>query len=187
MRKTLHHVIDFPVMVVLVACSVALMAQEGGTQAEKPCSREEARQFDFWIGEWELTWPGGQGGTPEGLQGRGVNVIRPILEGCVIEENFSTADGSFVGKSWSVYNPKKDSWQQTWVDKTGNYLLFSGEFKDGKMTLRTAPYQRDGKQFISRMVFENITENSLEWKWQRTEDNGETWTDLWDIHYIRKK
>jgi hypothetical protein len=165
-----------------------LFSQENESQTPPPpCSRPEAGQFDFWIGEWELSWPGEQMGLTEGQQGSGTNNIRKILGGCVIEENFSVTDKSFMGKSWSVYNPQKQEWQQTWVDNQGGYLLFSGTFMEGKMELRTKPFERNGKTYISRMVFENISENSLDWNWQRSEDDGKTWVDLWNIHYERKK
>ena len=163
--------------------SVALMAQ----QNTPPCAQPEAGQFDFWLGSWELTWPGGQGGTPEGQQGKGRNVIERILGSCVIQENFSRADSSYIGKSWSVYNPIRNLWQQTWVDNTGGYLVFTGEFKAGRMELRTAPFERNGKTFISRMVFHNIQENSFDWDWQRSADEGQSWQDLWNIRYERIK
>jgi len=73
------------------------------------------------------------------------------------------------------------------VDNQGGYLLFTGEFNDGQMELRTEPSEREGKTFISRMVFRNITKNSLDWDWQRSEDGGKTWQDLWNIHYERKQ
>ena len=44
-----------------------------------PCTREEASQFDFWVGEWDLTWADG---------GKGSNHITKILGGCVIHEAF---------------------------------------------------------------------------------------------------
>ncbi len=172
----------------LLCFTIFALAQENEAGSpSSPCPNTKSNQFDFWVGEWELRWPGGQGGTSEGEQGRGVNVIRKILGGCVIKENFSVADSSFVGKSWSVFNTKIGKWQQTWVDNKGNYLLFTGEFEDGKMELRTEPFERNGQTFISRMVFENIEENSLDWNWQRSADMGKTWQDLWNIHYVRKK
>lgn len=172
---------------ILWLCNPAIPAQENGDQApQKPCAVPEARQFDFWVGEWELTWKGGQGGTPENETGRAVNVIRKILGGCVIEENFSAPLGAYLGKSWSVYQPATGQWRQTWVDNSGNYLLFRGGFHDGKMELRTEPFQRNGKTFISRMVFQNISESALDWSWQRSADEGESWQDVWNIHYQRK-
>ena len=149
-------------------------------------SPPEARQFDFWIGTWKLSWPGGQAGTPEGKTGVAKNVITTVLDSSVIEENFSAAELGFNGRSLSVYNANKKKWQQTWVDNTGAYLLFEGEFKNGKMELLTKPFERNGKTFISRMVFKNIQHDNLDWDWQRSNDGGKSWQDVWNIHYTRQ-
>ncbi len=154
---------------------------------QKPCSDERATQFDFWVGEWELTWPGGQAGTPEGKIGKGRNHITKTLGGCTIEENFSTEDSSYIGRSWSVYNSQLEMWQQTWVDNSGAYLLFTGKYQADTMELRTALREQGDKKILSRMLFENITPNGFDWNWQRSTDGGENWTDLWNIRYSRKK
>ena len=153
---------------------------------QKPCSQPEASQFDFWVGEWELTWDSQQTGGAEGQEGKGTNKIYRILGECVIHENFTAADGSLIGQSWSMYNPRTREWRQTWVDNQGSYLLFTGKFENGEMELRTAPVERNGQTFISRMVFRNIEANSINWDWQRSTDNGETWVDVWNIEYQRK-
>lgn len=155
-------------------------------QQVRPCDTAEGKQLDFWLGEWDLTWPADQMGGEKGEIGHGRNTITTILDDCIIQEEFRTADGSFKGRSVSVYNPREETWQQTWVDSQGGYLLFTGEFADGKMILRTAPKEREGKTVVSRMVFRNITETSLDWDWQRSTDAGQTWVDLWNIHYERK-
>jgi hypothetical protein len=36
------------------------------------------------------------------------------------------------------------------------------------------------------MVWYDIQENKLEWNWERSDDNGQTWRVLWQIHYTRK-
>ena len=84
----------------------------------RPCSPPEARQFDFWIGDWDCMW---------GEEGVGSNSIRAILDGCVIEEHFDaspTAD--FRGISLSMYNAVLRRWEQTWVDNAGNYWALAG-------------------------------------------------------------
>ena len=149
------------------------------TPAPPPCSAPECRQFDFWVGEWDLTWDGGSG----------TNRIESILGGCVIQENFSgnmANDTVFNGMSHSVYSPSKGAWLQTWVDNKGGYLDFEGGMEDGKMIL-SRQGERDGQQFLSRMVFRNIEEDSIDWGWERSTDDGETWTTLWAIHYERQK
>ncbi len=141
-----------------------------------PCSAPEARQFDFWLGDWDVAWGEGQ---------RGSNHVQAILDGCVILENF---DGNpampFRGMSVSTYDPKLGRWLQTWVDNAGNYWNFEGEFKDGQMILSTDEW-RKGKKVRLRMVFYNITADELDWNWEQSEDDGVTWRLLWKIHYTR--
>jgi hypothetical protein len=156
-------------VVFLVLCMGTVWAQE-----EKPALPKEARQFDFWIGEWDLTLEGGTGH----------NTISAILDSAVIQEEF--VGGDFKGKSVSVYNRHTLKWQQTWVDNAGGYLDFVGGFEGGKMVLaRTA--ERDGVRFLQRMVWYNIERDQLDWNWERSDDAGKTWKVLWQIHYVRKK
>ena len=44
----------------------------------------EARQFDFWIGDWDAVW---------GDNARGTNVVRAVLDNAVILENFDGRPG----------------------------------------------------------------------------------------------
>jgi hypothetical protein len=71
----------------------------------------EARQFDFWIGDWDAHWGDGA---------RGTNIIRAVLDDAVILENFDGRPGTpLLGMSVSVYNAALGKWQQTWVDNQG--------------------------------------------------------------------
>ncbi|KAA3660756.1 MAG: hypothetical protein DWQ10_05985, partial [Calditrichaeota bacterium] len=80
-------------------CSLLFQTQASNTQ---PCQSAEARQFDFWLGKWDLSWPGGQGGTPKDQIGTGTNEITKILGSCVVRENFSSQQITFSGQSYSV-------------------------------------------------------------------------------------
>ena len=145
--------------------------------SEFRCTQVEARQFDFWLGDWNWTW---------GADGRGTNRITSILDGCVIQEEF---DGSpsipLKGLSVSAFNTSSGKWQQTWVDNSGGYLDLVGGMEDGKMILsRTATVQ--GKPVMQRMVFYNVEDNELDWNWERSDDGGETWGMVWSIHYQRR-
>ena len=81
-----------------------------GINAQPEIPQEE--YFDFWIGEWDLTWDDG-----DGTIGTGKNTITRVLGEKVIQENFEGLTGKnkgFIGKSWSVYNPQLQKWRQTW-------------------------------------------------------------------------
>lgn len=174
MKTWLTLALSLPVLLAAVPAS----AQEGEPPSP-PCSSPEARQFDFWVGDWDLTWEGG----------KGTNSVQAILGGCVIQENFDgrNAEGKgLVGMSHSVYNPARGKWLQTWVDNQGGYLDFEGGWSDGKMIL-SREASRNGQDFLQRMVFQNIGENELDWNWERSDDGGKTWTTNWAIHYVRRK
>ncbi len=175
-----------PMCIVIAAFVLLCIMGPLAAQEARPCDTPEGKQFDFWLGEWDLSWPAEQWGGAEGGLGHGTNAITRILDDCIIHEAFRYAGGDFDGHSVSAYDSKKKQWQQTWVDNQGSYLLFTGEFKDGKMELRTEPYERNGKTVVSRMVFKNIEPNSLDWDWQRSEDGGQSWHDVWNIHYKRR-
>ncbi len=138
-------------------------------------------QFDFWLGEWALTWED---------HGRGHNSVTKILGDRIIREKFTTlhddkSDTPFQGMSVSVYNEATNQWKQTWVDNQGNYLDFVGGFKDGQMILSRETII-EGKPARQRVIWENIQADSLDWLWQRSDDGGQSWQTLWHIHYSRQ-
>lgn len=162
--------------ILLFFISTTSVAQNNNNQ--KPCSSPEASQFDFWVGNWELTWNDTSHGT---------NMIQKIMDGCTVNENFYDPAMKYSGSSWSVYNPQLKLWQQTWVDNQGGYIDLSGKFENGMMTLSAAPRKLpNGKEIISRMVFYNIAPDKFDWRWESTKDNGATWQTDWLIHYKRK-
>ncbi|MEM9672360.1 MAG: hypothetical protein AAF992_07190 [Bacteroidota bacterium] len=143
--------------------------------------------FDFWVGEWDLTWQDAQGQTQKGY-----NRIVKILGDQVIQENFKTISTSastpvFKGMSLSVYNPSTEQWHQAWADNQGGYYNFTGEFEDDKRMFITKTTNQQGKEIIQRMVFRDITQDAFVWDWESSEDSGQTWQLNWQIHYQRKK
>ena len=155
---------------------------------QKRCDLAEQKQFDFWVGDWDLTTPGNKPG--EVLHNR--NTIKRILGGCIVQENFvggndlQQATPPLLGMSVSVFDPVSGKWKQTWVDNQGSYLDFTGEFKNGQMILSREATRPDGTGIWQRMVWKNISADELDWSWERSKDGGKTWEVLWPIHYKRR-
>lgn len=133
--------------------------------------------LDFWLGTWDVTWTGG---------GRGTNTIRRILDDRVIEESFDGADSDnrLIGRSLSVRDATDGRWRQTWVDSTGAYLDFVGVVADGRIAF-IRDKSVDGQVVHDRMVWLDVTSESLRWQWQRSTDGGTTWDLTWEIDYRR--
>ena len=150
--------------------------------AADPCTAAQQKQFEFWVGEWDLTWPGEKAGEVA----HGTNSIRRIMDGCVVQENFSAGEsGHLRGTSVSLFDLKSGMWKQTWVDNEGGYLDFVGEFKDGQMILKREALRGNVKT-LQRMVFKNISANEMDWSWEASSDGGKTWQVNWPIHYKRR-
>ncbi len=144
-----------------------------------PCkSRPEHRQFDFWVGEWDVL-------NPQGQQA-GTNSVQLILNDCVVFENWTGARGA-NGKSFNVYNAAKGKWQQTWVDNFGGILELFGEYKDGAMRLNGERKGADGRVTLSRLTFTKLDGGRVRQLWEQSADDGKTWTVAFDGTYVRKK
>ncbi len=140
---------------------------------------DAARQFDFWLGEWDCSW------SDESGRHLATNSVYLDLGGVVVVENFDGRPSlDFQGLSFSVYDCKAHCWKQTWVDSQAGYLDFVGGFADGVMELRREG-ELDDAGSIFRMRWENIERDSFDWSWQRSDDGGETWNSLWEIEYTR--
>jgi hypothetical protein len=147
-----------------------------------PCAASQQRQFDFWVGDWKLSWPGDKPGDTV----HGTNRIVRILDGCVVQENFDGgSDMHLRGTSVTSLDTRSGKWKQTWVDNQGGYLDFVGEWKDGQMILSREGVRPDGAPILQRMVWKNIGRNELDWSWEASEDGGKTWQVRWPIHYTR--
>jgi len=174
MRKT-----HLAVLAAILSTSMAFAQQPANH-----CAAPQQKQFDFWVGEWDLTWPGDK----EGEVAHGTNTITRVLENCVVEENFSAGDsGHLRGMSVSTFDTRAGKWKQTWVDNEGGYLDFVGEFKDGQMILSRHATRPDGTKIVQRMVWKNIQPNQFDWSWEASKDGGKTWAVQWPIHYKRKQ
>lgn len=173
-RQTAHSTIVLVFMALLASPAWTQESAQGERPA--PCSQPEARQFDFWVGAWDLAWG-------EGASGR--NVIEKTLGGCVIVEQFDGSPATPLrGMSVSTYNARLGQWQQTWVDNQGSYLDFTGGWQDSRMVLQREATV-DGGRVLQRMVWFDISEDSLRWNWERSVDDGATWEVLWAITYSR--
>jgi hypothetical protein len=141
-----------------------------------PCTAsDEYRQFDFWIGEWNVTSKGQQVGKSS---------IRLILDSCVIFENWT---GMKEGKSFNMFDVISKTWKQTWVDYSGAWTEFiDGVYKDGKMVFGTRnEKQKDGTFIKRRLSFFNMDKNHVRQFSEQSNDNGISWRTEYDFLYTR--
>jgi hypothetical protein len=134
----------------------------------------EARQFDFWIGDWNVV-------SATGAKA-GASRIEKILNGCAIQENWTSAGGN-NGKSFNLYDPKKGEWRQHWIDDSGLETFYVGGFAGKCMSLTSEQRSADGKKQLHRMRFFDLGEEGVRQWGEVTEDDGANWKTEFDLYY----
>ena len=151
------------------------------SSAQTPQTRPlaaEARQFDFWLGEWEVFGPDGTVG--------GHSRIESIAEGHALLENWTDADGS-SGKSLNVYNDRKKQWQQFWVGSSTPILELSGGLQNGAMVLSGSHTTVTGETMLDRITWTPQADDTVRQLWEGSRDGGKTWKVNFDGIYKHKK
>jgi len=148
---------------------------------QRPCAYiPENRQFDFWLGEWDVS-------TTQGVVPSGNSKIELILEDCVVQENWKSLNSPYAGKSYNVYNTMLKRWEQYWVDNVGGNIFFYGELKGGVMDYWTDDLpQSDGTKLKRHLQFFKLGSNTVRQFSQSSSDGGKTWQVEYDFTYTRK-
>ena len=144
-----------------------------------PCEHlPEFRQFDFWIGEWEVH-------NARGVKA-GENSIQPLPGGCSLLEQWVGAGGG-PGQSLNYYDHSKKKWVQMWVGGTATLALAEGEFTDGAMRLTGERLLRNGTRQFYRGTWTPLDDGRVRQFLELSSDGGETWTVWFDGYYSRKQ
>jgi hypothetical protein len=144
----------------------------------KPCLNTEGyRQFDFWLGEWDVF---------AGSQKVGYNNVKTLQQGCVVEENWEAAGGRGTGQSFNFYNPVTRRWHQSYMGSGGDNWMMDGEYKDGALRYEGHIYT-PGSDTLVHMTFFNMEPGKVRQFAETSNDGGKTWTTTWDAIYVRRK
>lgn len=145
---------------------------------KNPCMYSaEARQLDFWVGEWEVFDPRGRKS--------GTSVIERVANGCGVLENWTSAAGG-SGKSINFYDPRARKWFQYWIGADGNPARYSGVYRDGALRYEGEPFTQNGKTVITRLTFFDVDAVTVRQLSERSEDGGRTWSVGYDFKYVRR-
>jgi len=159
-------VITLLTMIVLLTSSIA--------NASKNCSAKEYQQFDFWLGDWQVTAPNDKIVR--------FNKISKINDGCTLLEEYSSPSG-YQGKSFNIYNKKTKQWHQTWVDSSGLLLELKGGLIGSSMVLQGKTTNQKKQAIVNKITWTPNEDKSVRQHWQVSKDEGKTWQTIFDGHY----
>ncbi len=151
-----------------------------------PCSSAEYKQFDFWVGDWDVRNAAGQV--------IGHNRISKRFGGCVVVEEWEGAAGG-GGSSFNFYDQQTKEWHQFWVDATGTNWLSSdkqgnpvtlrGGLRDGAMVLSSHPDTLPSIG-LTRATWRPLPDGRVRQTFESSTDGGKTWTVSFDGFYGKR-
>ena len=168
---------------------VASLCRCGGAAAQPPmkpsdkpppCAAAEHRQFDFWLGEWEVSDPAGKV--------VGHNRIESAHGGCALIEHWTSVAG-VTGTSLNLYDRDRGKWHQTWVDSGGGLLQLDGGRNGAAMVLAGDAYDADAPAKVARqrITWTPQPGGRVRQLWESSTDGGKTWSVVFDGLYGPKR
>jgi hypothetical protein len=161
------------------------------------CESAEAKQFDFWLGNWNIkqkilkadgSW----------FESKAKTRVTKILDGCAVQENWEGEVQFFWEgmqkpekiKALSVrsFDVKTEIWKINWMDtRNPQFSTFEGNFANGKGEFFRKVVGENGKETIIRITFSDIKSNSVRWDLAVSSDNGKTFITLWIMEMSKIK
>jgi len=141
------------------------------------CATPEYRQFDFWVGRWDV-YPTGAGKLVAH------SLIERLYGGCAIRENWMPLTGG-GGGSLSNYVASGKGWRQTWLDSSGARVEFTGGLVGEAMVI-TGSWPgavTPGRDALVRMTYTRGPDGSVRQFGEASTDGGKTWAVNFDFTY----
>ena len=149
-------------------------AQQPAPAAAKPtvvpCSAPEHRQFDFWVGRWDVYPPGKNKLVAHSL-------IESVYGGCGVRENWMPLSNQ-PGGSLNIYVPEEKRWEQFWIDSQGSRAIFTGGWNGKAMVIQ-------GKWAgpLVRISYTKNADGSVRQFGEQSTDEGKNWAPSFDLTY----
>ena len=148
------------------------VAASAVSAAPAGCATPAYRQFDFWLGDWDVFDSHTQAKVAR------AHVTR-TLDDCVLLEEYRGSDGH-EGQSFSIYDAPRSVWHQTWVTNRGQLLVIEGNLRAGAMELSGSERLADGTLRLVRGTWQ-LSHDGVREVAVRSTDGGKTWTEWFDL------
>ena len=156
-------------------------------------SFKEARQFDFWIGEWRVDNRFKQNDNSWKDEGNGHLKVWPVLDGkAIIEFWDGTGRNNNIIKGFSLryFDKAKKKWITclNWPQKNnGGFFFLSGNFRFNRCEIFNQYPNQNGNLITNRFTFADITDTTYRWNDDSSLDTGKTWKSSWIMENFRLK
>jgi hypothetical protein len=143
-----------------------------------PCSaNSESRQLDFWLGNWRVTYPGAPGSSS--------SRVYTELDQCLLIESWDGGKGH-RGENMFAYSADDKGWRGMFADNQGRVHALEGKAAAGSAEFFGPSRDANGKAVLNRIRIVRVSADTVEQSWEKSADNGATWTMEFRGQYSRK-
>ena len=164
---------------IVAGASPGLSAHAFAATKPGPCAtNSETRQLDYWLGDW--TMPNAESGT-------NTSKVYLSLDKCMFVEHWDNGTGH-VTEKMLAYTPEEKNWYGMFADNEGRVHIFS----DGKVSSEAAEFHgkspgTNGEVILNRLRIVRLSANNIEESWEKSTNNGASWTTAYRARYTRAK
>ena len=167
--------------------SLALLLSAGASQSQPPTAPpREAAQFDFLIGQWEIELTPKVNSLAAMIHGKprllGSWKAWRAFEGFGIEDELRVTDGSgnpaSLALAQRIFDTKNRRWLISSLDVyRQRFSSATAQWQDGEMRASGQGHSSEGRPFISRSRFHEITPERFRMSQDRSFDEGRSWEE----------
>lgn len=172
--------------ILVVALLCAGVGEAGHAQESPPCADSASRTLGSLRGRWDLRTvfrtTAGWDTT------RGVAIMQPDLDGCLLREELVTSRGGAPFHTLSLWGAASLAGpiQRTFAHSQHGFLsVYSGRRTAAGLELRDSQVV-GGRLVLLEHRFEPFVADSMRFTSRRSTDDGATWTVTWYADYVRR-
>jgi hypothetical protein len=169
------------VMFVVLALACVRLASESRLFAAEPapCAlNADARMLDYWTGNWSV----GTSGAPNS----GHSKVSLSLDKCLLVEEWGSNTSPHNGTNLLAYNAEYREWDGLFVDNHGRVHVLTGTVSTGAGEFKGPSRDANGRTVLNRVRVIRVSPVRVDQSWEKSTDDGETWTTEYRMEYARK-
>ena len=181
-NRLVHRSSQFIGLLLFVVSTISFAAspQTNSLADERTCaSNAETRQLDFWLGDWSVVAPGS---APNAA-----SRVYLTLDKCMVVESWDGGRGH-IGENMLAYSSDDHSWRGMFVDNRGRVHIFtSGRALPNAVEFSASGQGPSGQTVLNRVKIVRVDPDKVEQLWEKSTDNGVTWSTEFRGEYLRKR
>lgn len=161
----------------LGACAATLSTESWSAEPQGCGASSPTRQLDYWLGDWSVS---------SGRAASSYSRVDLELDGCLVVERWNDGKGH-SGQNLFAYSTGDQGWRGLFADNKGRVHVFvNGQVSDERAEFLGPSRGPNGEAVLNRIRLLRNAPHQLEQIWEKSSDEGKSWTTQFRLQYSAK-